>query len=358
MDVDIAVVGAGTVGAAIGYGLARKGVRVLVLDGNDRDFRAAAANFGLVWQSGKGIDMPAYLHLTRDAVADWRDFETELNEITGIDLHYENNGGLTICVGEAEFEQRLAAQRRLHNQQGHQDPDWEMLDRSALSRLLPRVQFGADVTGAGFGRRDGHVNPLRLLAALHSAIVRLGGSLRGGVNVTSVEAVRDGLFCLSVGDEKIHAARVVIAAGLGTKVLASQLGIDVAIRAQRGQILVTERLEPFLALPMSGFRQTREGTVMVGLTHEEVGLDSSTTVKAAATLSSNAIKRIPAISQARLVRQWAGLRIMTPDGHPIYAESERHPGAFVALCHSGITLASAHSGLLASAIAAKDSSPP
>ena len=69
-------------------------------------------------------------------------------------------------------------------------------------------------------------------------------------------------------------------------------------------------------------------------------------------LSANAIRRVPAISKARLVRQWAGLRIMTPDGHPIYAESDRHPGAFVALCHSGITLASAHASILADAIIA------
>jgi glycine/D-amino acid oxidase-like deaminating enzyme len=43
---------------------------------------------------------------------------------------------------------------------------------------------------------------------------------------------------------------------------------------------------------------------------------------------------------------------MTPDSYPIYAESQTHPGAFVTLCHSGVTLASAHATLLADSIAA------
>jgi glycine/D-amino acid oxidase-like deaminating enzyme len=43
---------------------------------------------------------------------------------------------------------------------------------------------------------------------------------------------------------------------------------------------------------------------------------------------------------------------MSPDGKPIYDESERCPGAFLANCHSGVTLAGAHAHLLAPMIAA------
>ncbi len=352
MIADVVVVGAGTVGAAIAYGLAGRNVRVLVLDGGDRDFRAAVANFGLIWQSGKGIDMPAYETLTHASVDLWPEFSAELADTTGVDLHYERNGGLTICLGEAEFEQRRAAQMRLHSTRGDRAPDWELLDRSALATLLPKVQLGPEVTGAGFGKRDGHVNPMRLLAALHAGIVRRGGALRGGGTVNAVRSDGKGGFVIDLGVEQVWAARVVIAAGLGSKSLAAQVGLDIPIRPLRGQILVTERLAPFLPLPMSGLRQTREGTVLIGLTHEEAGLDASTTASAAAMLSANAIRRIPALRDVTLVRQWAGLRIMTPDGHPVYAESESHPGAFVALCHSGITLAAAHADLLAEAIAA------
>ena len=51
-----------------------------------------------------------------------------------------------------------------------------------------------------------------------------------------------------------------------------------------------------------------------------------------------------------LLRSWAALRVMTPDSYPIYAQSETHPGAFVALCHSGVTLAAFHADELARSI--------
>jgi glycine/D-amino acid oxidase-like deaminating enzyme len=90
---------------------------------------------------------------------------------------------------------------------------------------------------------------------------------------------------------------------------------------------------------------------MIGATHEEAGFDTSTTNSAAAALSASAIRCFPALGEATLVRQWAGLRILTPDGYPIYAESQSHPGAFVTLCHSGITLAAAHATLIAESVA-------
>jgi glycine/D-amino acid oxidase-like deaminating enzyme len=55
----------------------------------------------------------------------------------------------------------------------------------------------------------------------------------------------------------------------------------------------------------------------------------------------------PLLAQARIVRAWGALRIMTPDGLPVYEESPAHPGAFMAICHSGVTLAAAHADLLA-----------
>ena len=40
----------------------------------------------------------------------------------------------------------------------------------------------------------------------------------------------------------------------------------------------------------------------------------------------------------RVIRQWAGLRVLTPDGAPIYYESRSHRGIYVVACHSGVTL--------------------
>jgi glycine/D-amino acid oxidase-like deaminating enzyme len=351
MNPDVIVIGGGLVGSAIAYGLAGRTVRVLVLDGGDRDFRAATANFGLVWQQGKGMDMPAYQNLTRESVARWRNFCDELTESTAIDLEYERNGGLVFCMGEQAFEKRRAELLRLHAQLGAGEPGWEMLDRRTLTELFPKVRLGPEVAGASLGHCDGHANPLRLLDALHIGIVRKGGQLRSGCSAHTIEGDHRGNFTIGFGRERVSASRIVIAAGLGSKTLAAQVGLEIPIRPQRGQILVTERLAPIFPLPMSDLRQTRQGTVMIGATHDEAGFDSSITCEAAAGLSAGAIRCFPALSEARLIRQWAGLRILTPDSYPIYAESKSLAGAFVAVCHSGVTLAAAHGTLLADAIA-------
>lgn len=347
---DVIVIGAGTVGAAIAYGLARKALRVTMLDGADTDFRAARANFGLVWVQGKGMAMPAYQELTRRSADLWPAFNDELIRRTGGALHYERNGGLAFCLGDAEFETRRLALQRLHNALGG-EPDWEMLERPELEKLLPKVRLGPDVSGASFGRRDGHVNPLRLLAALHGALPGLGGSLHSGSPVRTIAGVGGG-FAVETEFGRHEAARIVIAAGLGSAALARQVDLDIPLRPQRGQILVTERLDPFLPLPASGLRQTGEGTVMIGATQEEVGFDTSTTGEAAARLGAKAVRIVPALRPARVVRQWSGLRVLTPDSFPIYAQSPSYPGAFVALCHSGVTLAALHATVLADAVAA------
>ena len=47
----------------------------------------------------------------------------------------------------------------------------------------------------------------------------------------------------------------------------------------------------------------------------------------------------------------ASLRVMSPDTGPIYEQSATQPGAYLASCHSGVTLAAVHAQVLAPAIA-------
>lgn len=52
------------------------------------------------------------------------------------------------------------------------------------------------------------------------------------------------------------------------------------------------------------------------------------------------------------MRIWAAFRVVTPDGYPIYEQSERFPGAFAVACHSGVTLAANHALILPRQISA------
>ena len=347
---DVIVIGAGMVGAAVAYGLANDHTRVLVLDGGDADFRAAKANFGLVWVQGKGCGNPAYQRLSHEAAQLWPAFADQLANETGICLDYESKGGLNFCVGESQLEARQARLSQWHGETPERKPCTEMLDRTSLQKLLPGVRLGDGVSGASFGATDGHVNPLRLLAALQKGLTQRGGTLLGNHAVERVSPLSQGGFSVQTKHQRFDAAQIVIAAGLGSSALGPMVGLDVPLRPQRGQLMVTERLAPLLPLPASGIRQTGEGTVMIGLTQEDVGFDLGTTSAAAARMSRQALQILPDLARARLIRQWSCLRIMTPDGCPVYAESAEQPGAWIALCHSGVTLASFHAGPLANCL--------
>ncbi|SFU23217.1 FAD-dependent oxidoreductase [Mesorhizobium sp. YR577] len=346
MDADVIVIGAGIVGAAMAYGLLKKGCRVTVLDGSDRDLRAARANFGLVWVQGKGADTPAYTVLTQQSSDLWADFQQELGDLANERLDYARTGGLTFCLSQTEYNNRAALVARTHNQlvAAHT----EMIGRDDLECLMPAVTFGPDVIGASYCRMDGVTNPLKLLAALHRAIFTLGGRIVYRNPVRKITPRSSG-FEVEAAQGRLKADQVIVAAGLNTPALTDQLGLTIPLRSERGQLLVTERLEPLLPLPASGLRQTAEGTVMIGVTHEKVA-DTNVTVEAAAKLASRATRIVPALASVRLVRQWGGLRVIPPDRAPIYAESADYPGLFAAACHSGVTLAAAHAAIVAPAM--------
>lgn len=346
---DVAVVGGGVVGAAIAWGMVRRGARVAVLDEGDRAFRATRVNFGLVWLQTKGNGMPEYGRWSRKATQLWPDLARELLEETGVDAELRLPGGLKFCIGENEVEARRAVVERMALAAGPGVYDTVMVDRAGLAELLPGVVLGPDVAGASYCPHEGHANPLRLLRALHAGFQKRGGALIAGAAVETVE--RDGAgFRIRTAAQSVRAAKVVLAAGHGTPRLAPALGLAAPIRAQRGQVLVTERMRPFLARPASGLRQTQDGTVMLGATREDVGLDDRTTVEGEAGLAARAIRVLPLLASVRVVRAWAGLRVLTPDTFPVYQQSETCPGAYVALCHSGITLASVHAYPVAEAI--------
>ena len=337
---DIIVIGGGLVGAAAAYGLAGKGLDVLMLDEGDDAFRAARGNFGLVWVQTKGFGLQRYQEWSQESADLYAGFAGELEDLTGIDIHHERPGGAILCLGDAEWE----AQTRLNEAMAAQGGGYHarMVERAELERMAPGVRFGQEVVGASFSEKDGHCGPLYLLRALHAGFTARGGRYRSGAAVRNIE----GGFRVETDAGAFEAPKVLLAAGNGIPPLAGRVGLNVPTAPERGQVLVTERVERFLPMPMGNIRQTAEGTVMIGATQESVGFDTGTTLEAARGLARRAIRVLPALERMRLVRSWAALRVIPPDRCPIYDESESHPGAFVATMHSGVTLAAVHAARL------------
>ncbi len=343
---DAIVVGGGLVGAAIAYGLQRTGLSTLMLDEGDVALRASRGNFGLIWVQSKGINFPPYASWTWDSASLWPTLDAELRDLTGDVLDLHQPGGIEFCLSDDEIKKCRGDIRRLHAHAPQVAA--EMLDHKALSKMLPGL--GPDVVGGRYCRGDGHVNPLSLLRALHKGLLTKGGEIKSGSPVRSIRH-QGGVFTVATNTEQHQSARLVLAAGLGTRDLAEMIGLDIPVRPIRGQNLVTEKLQPFLPFPCATIRQTGEGSVQIGASEEDVGFNDATTPRILNKMAARAVTIFPHLKQARIVRVWGALRIMSPDGYPIYAQSQRFPGAFAAVCHSGVTLAAVHTLKLAKAIA-------
>jgi glycine/D-amino acid oxidase-like deaminating enzyme len=344
----IVVVGAGLVGAALALGLRDAGADVLLVDEADAGLRASRGNFGLVWVQGKGATFPPYAELTRRSRTLWPEFAADLAERSGIDPHFEATGGLEIALDEPELETLNANLAACALTNG-----WSSSDCAPLSRAECQDRFGATlgaaVPGGVWCAHDGVVNPLRLLQALHRAFVGAGGCIAAGTPVTGIGG-RPPVVALADG-RRLEADLVVLAAGLGIAPLARGVGIDVPIRPERGQILVTERLRHLIRMPSAALRQTQDGTILIGATREDAGFSTATSLEAQRELTRRAIATCPGLADARLTRGWAALRVLTPDGAPIYDRPDSDVPVVVVTCHSGVTLAAAHARLLAPAIA-------
>ena len=341
---DITVVGGGLVGSAIAFGLARRGARVLVLDEGDRALRASRANFALIWVQSKGLGMPQYSAWSKGSSKAWSELAALLRETTGVDVALQQPGGFALCLSEGEMEKRISATRRLQAQPGAPQFPYEVLDHEGTRRVLP--QIGRDVAGSIYCPLDGHVNSLRLFRALHLAMDALGVGYRPECPVDRIEP-HEGGFRLSGAWGEVRSARVVLSAGLGNARLAPMVGLHAPVRPSKGQVIVTEKVAPFLRHPMNTIRQTDEGGVMMGDSQEDLGFDTVVTNPVISVMADRAVRTFPLLRDANVVRTWSALRVMSPDGFPIYEQSASHPGAFVATCHSGVTLAAAHALTLA-----------
>ena len=189
---------------------------------------------------------------------------------------------------------------------------------------------------------DGHSNSLYLLSALHAAILRLGGRYVPNARVETISPSAN-QFIVRAGSQTVGAPKLLLAAGLGIPALAPSIGLTVPMKPQRGQNLITERLDQTLSLPIQGgIRQTREGGFQLGSTREYVGFDDRTTTRGIGKIARFAVDCFPYLSGVKVVRAWSALRVMPSDTLPIYDQSPDYPGAFVATCHSGVSLAAAH----------------
>lgn len=338
-ETEVVVVGAGAVGVSVAYHLAKRGKRVVLVDREGVGSGTSAATFALIWVHSK--EPAHYMELSLRSA---RMFPALVRELDA-DVHLEQQGGLTLCMSEAD----LANNRALVERQSV-SPLYEgrLIDDAEVHRLQPGLS--REVRGAVYSPNDGHLDSIRYVTALARGARRLGVVFALHTEVTGIER-RDGLVsAVLTTNGRIAAPHVVNTAGPYAASIARMVDLDLAVRPVRGQVLVTLPMPKTLRLPMSGVRQGPDGRFFMGFTREEAGYNTDVTPDAIRTIARNAVRRVPMLKDARLLRAFAGIRSMPADGLPCLGPIPSVPGFYVAVSHSGITLSPLHGTVIADLI--------
>ena len=205
------------------------------------------------------------------------------------------------------------------------------LSGDELRELEPRISQDAlcALETSGNAALDSH----RYTQALARTAETLGAEFRSGT-VTGIEA--DGGRVTSVLTEggEIPCGAVVFATGPWSGEVGKWLGIEVPVEPYKGEIL---RMRPswsptdrdFQGAGVSLYRRERD-QVWVGATEEKRGFDASPSLAAKSALMSGALKLMPAMRDAELVRHTACLRPLTPDWLPIVGKPPGWDNAYLA----------------------------
>lgn len=342
----VVVVGAGVVGCAIAYELARRGARVQVVDRRDIGAGATQASAGVLAPYIEAHDGPALLELAARSLDLYDEFVANVVEDSGAAVQYVRSGTLEVALDEAGLA-HLAEVERVCAGRG---VEAELLDaaaaREAEPHLTPGVSGGLRIGPHGFvGARD-------LTAALRSAAVAHEVSFHTAVAVTRVAADGEGVRVETAG-ETFVCDTAVLAAGSWSGRIEVDGADRLPVRPVRGQLLHLGWPAPALGrvvwAPGCYVVPWSDGSVLVGATVEEVGFDERATVAGIRSLIDATSKVMPAVREASFVTARVGLRPATPDRLPVIGRSAAIPGLVYASGHFryGVLLAPLTAALVA-----------
>src|SRR5919109_3625754 len=267
-EADVVVVGAGIIGCAAAYYLARRGARVVVVERGPVPGEQSRKNWGFVRQQGRDpLEMPLVIEANRM----WRGLEREL----GADVEWIRGGNLALAADEARmarFEAWLPIAREF----------------GLETRLLRARDLGAVVPGLAGGfvggmhtPGDGHADPEKATDAFARAARAHGASVHLSCAVHGVTTKAGAVSGVVTEHGEIRTPSVVCAAGAWSARLARTLGLSLPQRWVRGTVARTTPAPPVTPCAVWGpgvaFRQRRDGSFNIaagGALDHDVTLES------------------------------------------------------------------------------------
>ncbi|MCH9017620.1 MAG: FAD-binding oxidoreductase, partial [Chloroflexi bacterium] len=265
-QLNVTVIGAGIVGAAIAYSLARRGVAVTVIDKGRPGGGATSHSFA--WINATAKHPVSYHNFNRRSLGMWDRFAKGLD----VDVGLRWGGQLEWASteeGAAELESRAG-----------QLQAWgypcQMLDGAQMAQLEPGLS-PRQVTAAIYCELDGMVEPTLVAEACIRAAAKHGASVKLETVVTGL-TVNSGSVAVAAGGERINADVVVLAGGVDNTRLAEMAGVAIPQEDSPGVVIRTNPIaKPLLtnvsvmyAPPLEAgrpeihLRQCLDGSAMIG----------------------------------------------------------------------------------------------
>lgn len=345
-ELRVVVAGAGIIGASIAYHLAKLGVSVTVIDKEGPASHATGGTFA--WINATWAKTPRSYHsLNQESVSNWKDLHRSL------DLPVRWGGSLEWFDNEARQE-KLAEQIAEQFAWGERA---RMVDASELAVLEPNVDFGG-ATRAAFSENDGTVDPVLATRLLLKAAKALGATVQYPCELTGVSLTEGRLAAVETSLGNIEADKLVLATGAAPDAALRFAGTDVPQRSTPGVIATTKPMAPcinrIIAAPGIHMHQRDDGRLVIGeqegapqneahalrLEGRPNDFPEQVIAEQHATRMLEVAKRFaPCTSGAEIESVHIGWRPLPLDGHPVLGASPARPDVYLAVMHSGVTLA-------------------
>ncbi|MYC35804.1 MAG: FAD-dependent oxidoreductase [Chloroflexi bacterium] len=354
---NVAVIGAGIMGAAIAFRLARRGVSVALFDASQPGHGASSHSFA--WINAGAKEPIGYHNLNRRSLEMWPRFAAEIGDHGDPDSIGLRWGGKVSWESSPVAAEGLAARVRQLQSWGYPT---RLIDADELKRLEPSLDIGP-VAAAEYSPNEGQVEPQMVVDACLRRLLESGCEIHANTEVHGFERSDDGrIRSLAAASGSRDVDAVIIAAGVSTTRLAALANVNVPQAQSPGVVIRTNPLPPLLhnvpvvyAPPLDDgrreihLRQCADGRMMIGEGDQE-SLAEDDTQAHADDLLARACRYLPGLADAQAVPVPVGWRPMPLDGYPVMGFASEAPNLYVALTHSGVTLAPALSQLAAQEI--------
>jgi glycine/D-amino acid oxidase-like deaminating enzyme len=323
----VLIVGAGVIGASIAWHLARAGTRVTVTDASEAG--GVATRNSWAWINASWGNPEPYFRLRVRAMDEWRRLEQEISN-----LRVAWVGSLLWELPPEQLRSFLVG----HTAWGY---DIHPVERAEMQRLEPHLADPPEF--ALHAPAEGAVEPLAATQALLSAAQALGATVIPNIPVRSLKLRAGRVTGVETNAGLLDADEIVVAAGVGTADLVVTVGLTLPITASPALLVRSrphaKRLNGLVMSPTMQLRQTPQGRLVAAVNFEPAGVDADSTKVAAAALYG--MKRMIASKSLLLESHVIGVRPIPKDGFPVVGRAIGIAGLYVAVMHSGITLAPA-----------------